>query len=117
MPVICGLYVLSYLDRGNIGNAKAAGAQTDLGLSDSQWAWVLNAFYVCYVCFEWTTIMWKILPAHIYISALCVLYVSLVTYLICVSLIRKQMGNCCHVLWLCAEDGGLGCLPCPAWNI
>ena len=73
MPVVCCLYVLSYLDRGNIGNAKTAGAQKDLSLSDSQWAWVLNTFYICYVCFEWTTVLWKILPAHIYVSALCVL--------------------------------------------
>jgi hypothetical protein len=36
MPLVCVLYVLSYLDRGNIGNAKTAGAQDDLGLSDSQ---------------------------------------------------------------------------------
>lgn len=36
MPLVCVLYVLSYVDRGNIGNAKTAGAQDDLGLSDSQ---------------------------------------------------------------------------------
>ena len=36
MPLVCVLYVLSYLDRGNIANAKTAGAQDDLGLSDSQ---------------------------------------------------------------------------------
>lgn len=34
--IVCVLYVLSYLDRGNIGNAKTAGAQTDLGLSSAQ---------------------------------------------------------------------------------
>ncbi|KAH7124321.1 major facilitator superfamily domain-containing protein [Dactylonectria macrodidyma] len=73
LPLVCVLYILSYLDRGNIGNAKTAGAQDDLGLSDSQWAWVLNSFYICYTLFEWTTLLWKLLPAHIYISALCVL--------------------------------------------
>lgn len=36
LPIVCLLYVLSYLDRGNIGNAKTAGAQHDLGLSSSQ---------------------------------------------------------------------------------
>lgn len=34
--IVCVLYVLSYLDRGNIGNAKTAGAQDDLGLSSAQ---------------------------------------------------------------------------------
>jgi hypothetical protein len=36
LPIVCCLYVLSYLDRGNIGNAKTAGAQDDLGLSSAQ---------------------------------------------------------------------------------
>lgn len=53
LPVVCTLYVLSYLDRGNIGNAKTAGAPDDLHLNSSQWTWVLNAFYICYVLFEW----------------------------------------------------------------
>ncbi|KAF5536608.1 nicotinamide mononucleotide permease [Fusarium mexicanum] len=38
MPVVCCLYVLSYLDRGNIGNAKTAGAQEALNLSSDDWA-------------------------------------------------------------------------------
>ncbi|KAK4945162.1 hypothetical protein LTR10_015588 [Elasticomyces elasticus] len=71
LPVVCILYVLSYLDRGNIGNAKTAGAQKDLGLSSSQWTWVLNGFYICYVLFEWTVLLWKIFPAHIYVAVLC----------------------------------------------
>ncbi|KIX05971.1 uncharacterized protein Z518_03945 [Rhinocladiella mackenziei CBS 650.93] len=74
VPIVCILYVLSYLDRGNIGNAKTAGAQEDLGLSSAQWTWVLNSFYIAYVVFEWTTLLWKIFPAHIYVSLLCVLW-------------------------------------------
>ncbi|KAF4435900.1 hypothetical protein F53441_13408 [Fusarium austroafricanum] len=72
LPIVCCLYVLSYLDRGNIGNAKTAGAQDALGLSSDQWAWVLNSFYIAYILFEWTTMFWKIFPAHIYVSILCV---------------------------------------------
>ncbi|KAJ3530805.1 hypothetical protein NM208_g9163 [Fusarium decemcellulare] len=71
LPIVCCLYVLSYLDRGNIGNAKTAGAKDDLGLSSSQWAWVLNSFYIAYILFEWTTMFWKIFPAHIYVATLC----------------------------------------------
>ncbi|KAL5315964.1 hypothetical protein ACEPPN_016838 [Leptodophora sp. 'Broadleaf-Isolate-01'] len=36
LPIVCCLYVLSYLDRGNIGNAKTAGAQAALGLDSAQ---------------------------------------------------------------------------------
>ncbi|KAL2205039.1 MFS general substrate transporter, partial [Sarocladium strictum] len=74
LPIVCILYVLSYLDRGNIGNAKTAGAQEDLGLSSMQWSWVLNSFYIAYIAFEWSTTLWKIFPAHIYVACLCVLW-------------------------------------------
>jgi hypothetical protein len=73
LPVVCILYVLSYLDRGNIGNAKTAGIIPDLELSDGDWTWVLQAFYICYVLFEWTQLFWKILPAHTYVACLCLL--------------------------------------------
>ena len=34
-------------------------------------SWVLNAFYICYVIMEWTTVLWKILPAHVFVACLC----------------------------------------------
>ncbi|PFH63292.1 hypothetical protein XA68_14944 [Ophiocordyceps unilateralis] len=71
LPLLCCLYVCSYLDRGNIGNAKTAGAQDALGLDSRQWTSVLNSFYACYVLFEWTTMLWRILPASIFVSCLC----------------------------------------------
>ncbi|PLB52092.1 permease of the major facilitator superfamily [Aspergillus steynii IBT 23096] len=74
LPLVCILYVLSYLDRGNIGNAKTAGLDTDLGLNDKQWAWVLYSFYICYIMFEWTTVLWKIFPAHMYVAVLCIFW-------------------------------------------
>lgn len=64
----------SHLFQGNIGNAKTTGLATDLGLSDDQWLWVLYAFYIAYILFEWTTILWKVLPAHKLIAAICVWY-------------------------------------------
>ncbi|EFR02403.1 hypothetical protein MGYG_09083 [Nannizzia gypsea CBS 118893] len=65
------LYMLSFLDRSNIGNARIAGLMEDLNLSSGQYEWALTAFYVTYICFEWMTLMYKILPAHIYIP-ICV---------------------------------------------
>lgn len=73
LPIICCLYVLSYVDRGNIGNAKTAGAQRDLALTSYEWSWVLNSFYLTYILFEWSTMLWKIFPAHVYVSVLCLL--------------------------------------------
>lgn len=62
------LYMMSFLDRSNIGNAKIAGLMEDLDITDDQFQWLLTAFYVTYILFEWMTICYKIFPPHIYIS-------------------------------------------------
>ncbi|OAX79911.1 hypothetical protein ACJ72_05767 [Emergomyces africanus] len=65
------LYMLSFLDRSNIGNARIAGLESDLKLTSSQFEWVLTAFYITYICFEWMTLMYRVVPAHLYISICC----------------------------------------------
>lgn len=62
------LYLLSFLDRSNIGNAKIAGLTDDLNLDDNQYEWLLTVFYIFYILFEWMTLCFKIFPPHIYIS-------------------------------------------------
>ena len=59
------------MDRSNIGNAKIAGLTDDLKLSDSQYEWLLTAFYIMYILFEWMTVMYQVAPPHIYV-AICV---------------------------------------------
>ena len=46
------LYLLSFLDRGNIGNAKIEGLQEDLGMSADEYNWCLTAFFFTYAAFE-----------------------------------------------------------------
>lgn len=43
----------------------------DLKLTSSQYEWLLTAFYITYIIFEWMTLMYRLVPAHIYIS-ICV---------------------------------------------
>ncbi|KAF2838805.1 MFS general substrate transporter [Patellaria atrata CBS 101060] len=69
---LAGLYLLSFLDRSNIGNARIAGLERDLGLHGGQYEWLLTAFYITYILFEWMTLLYRIIPPHIYIS-LCIL--------------------------------------------
>ncbi|KAL1843364.1 hypothetical protein VTJ49DRAFT_1951 [Mycothermus thermophilus] len=67
------LYMLSFLDRSNIGNARIAGMDDDLQSDpprDDWYEWSLGAFYVTYIAFEWMSLLWRIIPAHIYVSAL-----------------------------------------------
>ncbi|KAK4238961.1 major facilitator superfamily domain-containing protein [Achaetomium macrosporum] len=52
IPMLALLYLLSFLDRGNIGNAKIEGLQEDLGLTNDQYNWCLTAFFFTYAAFE-----------------------------------------------------------------
>ncbi|KIX04321.1 uncharacterized protein Z518_05188 [Rhinocladiella mackenziei CBS 650.93] len=74
------LYMLSFLDRSNIGNARIAGLEKDLSLSSAQYDWLLTAFYITYITFEWMILLYRLVPAHVYI-ALCVLSWGLVASL------------------------------------
>ncbi|KAL3427436.1 major facilitator superfamily transporter [Phlyctema vagabunda] len=64
------LYCLSFLDRSNIGNANIAGLARDLDLDSSKYEWVLTAFYIAYIAFEWMSVLWKLVPAHIYVTVI-----------------------------------------------
>ncbi|TFK52616.1 MFS general substrate transporter [Heliocybe sulcata] len=52
LPILTGLYLLSFLDRSNIGNAKLDGLATDLHLSASGYNNALAVYFVAYVVFE-----------------------------------------------------------------
>lgn len=57
----------------DIGNARIAGMDDDLQLvpSRSGWyEWSLAAFYIAYIAFEWMTVLWRLIPAHIYVAGL-----------------------------------------------
>ncbi|KAF1931667.1 MFS general substrate transporter [Didymella exigua CBS 183.55] len=52
IPMLALLYLLSFLDRGNIGNAKIEGLQENLGMTGAQYNWCLTAFFFTYAAFE-----------------------------------------------------------------
>ncbi|KAI1616441.1 high-affinity nicotinic acid transporter-like protein [Exophiala viscosa] len=61
VPVFMITYLFSFLDRSNLGNAKVAGMETDLGLVKHQFNVVTSIFYVTYVVFEVPlTILFKV---------------------------------------------------------
>lgn len=35
---------------------------------DDWYEWALTSFYITYILFEWMAILWKLIPAHIYVS-------------------------------------------------
>ncbi|KAK2606474.1 hypothetical protein QQS21_003167 [Conoideocrella luteorostrata] len=52
LPCMWFMYLLSYMDRTNIGNAKIAGMDKDLNLDSNKYSVALTAFFVSYVVFE-----------------------------------------------------------------
>ncbi|KAF7187285.1 MFS transporter prlL [Pseudocercospora fuligena] len=52
LPTIWLMYLLSYMDRTNIGNAKVAGMTDDLGMDSNQYSISLIVFFITYVLFE-----------------------------------------------------------------
>ncbi|KAF7714573.1 Uncharacterized protein PECH_008360 [Penicillium ucsense] len=52
IPMLSILYLLAFLDRGNIGNAKVEGLLEDLHMTGSQFNWTLTVFFFTYCAFE-----------------------------------------------------------------
>lgn len=49
IPMLALLYLLSFLDRGNIGNAKIEGLVETLGMTGAEYNWCLTVFFFTYV--------------------------------------------------------------------
>lgn len=51
IPLLSLLYLMAYLDRANIGNAKIEGMLDTLGMSEPQYNIALSIFFVTYIMF------------------------------------------------------------------
>ncbi|KAF9895345.1 hypothetical protein FE257_000249 [Aspergillus nanangensis] len=52
VPLLALVYLFSFIDRANIGNANIEGLSEDLNLSDSEYNTCLAVFFIPYVLFE-----------------------------------------------------------------
>ncbi|KAH8887578.1 MFS general substrate transporter [Thozetella sp. PMI_491] len=52
VPTVSLLYLFCFIDRANIGNARIAGLEADLGLAGNDYNVVLSVFYISYIIFE-----------------------------------------------------------------
>jgi hypothetical protein len=59
LPVLALLFLCSFLDRTNVGNAKIIGLEADLGITDLQYNSGLAVFYAFYIARQ--DITWLIL--------------------------------------------------------
>jgi len=51
IPYVSLLYLVSFLDRVNIGQARLAGLQKDLEINNNEYSIALTIFFVSYVAF------------------------------------------------------------------
>ncbi|KAF4979266.1 hypothetical protein FZEAL_4511 [Fusarium zealandicum] len=75
MPTICLLYLFCFIDRANIGNARIAGMDKDLGMKGFDYNAALSMFYVSYIIFELpSNIVCKLMGPGWFLPLLTVLF-------------------------------------------
>ncbi|BEJ10861.1 hypothetical protein CspHIS471_0102830 [Cutaneotrichosporon sp. HIS471] len=108
LPAVTLIYFLSFLDRANIGNAKAAGLMTDLKLTNHQYSIALTVTYVPYIVAELplTLLIRKIGP-HILMPALMLAWGIVTTFQ---GFVTNYAGLLACRFFLGAAEGAI--LPC-----
>ncbi|KAL3488364.1 major facilitator superfamily domain-containing protein [Aspergillus germanicus] len=72
VPVLGILYLMSFIDRSNIGNAKIAGMDEDLDLDGTRYNTAVTVFFVTYSLFEVpSNIMLKLWRPSVWIAVIC----------------------------------------------
>ena len=49
IPMVCWIYLMNFMDRVNIGNAKLYGLERDLGMAGNQYQLAVSLLFVTYV--------------------------------------------------------------------
>ncbi|KAI4160580.1 MAG: hypothetical protein LQ342_005601 [Letrouitia transgressa] len=75
IPWLCLLYLISFLDRTNIGNARLDGLESDLGITSGQYNAALSVFFVSYSLAEpLTNVLLKRLRPSVFIPVIMILW-------------------------------------------
>ncbi|KFY04986.1 hypothetical protein O988_00359 [Pseudogymnoascus sp. VKM F-3808] len=105
IPALTILYLLSFLDRGNIGNANIQGLSDDLGLSDSQYNLCLTVFFFTYCFFEIpSNLLLKKFRPSIYLPTIMVLWG---TCTVCLGVVHNYHGLLVVRIMLGVAEAGL----------
>ncbi|KAI9928605.1 hypothetical protein MW887_001820 [Aspergillus wentii] len=68
IPLLGFLYMLSYIDRGNVGNAYTAGMGNEWGITSNQYSWIITAYYLAYIAFHWFILLWKLVSLPMWVA-------------------------------------------------
>ncbi|KAF3386825.1 hypothetical protein F1880_001368 [Penicillium rolfsii] len=105
VPWLSLLYLISFLDRTNIGNAKIDGLSKDLGLTADQYNATLTIFFVSYSVFEpLTNILLKRLRPSVFIPSIMLAWGICMT---CMGLVKNYSGLMAVRWFLGLSEAGL----------
>ncbi|KAJ5143279.1 uncharacterized protein N7515_002066 [Penicillium bovifimosum] len=105
VPWLSLLYLVSFLDRTNIGNAKIVGLQKDLGMTNSQYNATLTIFFVSYSIFEpLTNVLLKRLRPSVFIPIIMMAWGICMT---CMGLVKNFSGLMAVRWFLGLAEAGL----------
>lgn len=75
LPIVTIIFFLSFLDKGNIGNARVAGLQQQLHMSNNQYSLALTVTYIPYILVEFpSNLLLKRVGANTLLPAMAVLW-------------------------------------------
>ncbi|KAF2196329.1 MFS general substrate transporter [Delitschia confertaspora ATCC 74209] len=105
IPWLSFLYLISFLDRTNIGNAKVDGLQEDLKMTNGQYNASLSVFFVSYALFEpLTNVLLKRLRPSVFIPIIMTIWGVCMTTM---GLVHNASGLMCARWWLGVAEAGL----------
>ncbi|KAE9368163.1 high-affinity nicotinic acid transporter [Stipitochalara longipes BDJ] len=105
IPMLAALYLLSFLDRGNIGNAKIQGLQTDLNLTGHQYNLCATVFFFTYCAFEIpSNLLLKRFRPSIWLPSIMVAWGTVMTLM---GLVKSYHGLLVARIFLGVAEAGL----------
>ncbi|KAG9785674.1 pantothenate transporter liz1, partial [Aureobasidium melanogenum] len=105
IPWLSFLYLISFLDRTNIGNAKIDGLQEDLHMTNNEYNNTLTIFFISYSVFEpLTQVLLKRLKPSIFLPAIMIAWGICMT---CMGLVHNFSGLMAARWFLGLAEAGL----------
>jgi MFS family permease len=96
IPWLCVLYLASFLDRANIGNAKIEGLEADINITGTQYNIALSVFFISYSIFEpLSNILLKRMRPSVYIPIIVIAWGTCTVLLGIV----KNFSHLCAIRW------------------
>ncbi|KAK2768948.1 major facilitator superfamily transporter [Colletotrichum kahawae] len=72
IPLLGALYLVSYIDRGNVGNAYTAGMGEEWGITSEDYSWIVTILYIGYILFHWLILVWTFVPLPLWTALMAI---------------------------------------------